>query len=234
MLQTLLDAVEAGGNLDIGEAMRNLESRIDKIVVSADSALDAEPAAKPMERSASKDAAAPKTAAAEKPESDAAEPAEATASEVESDSAKDDALVLMSAEEPAADSEAAAEPGPPAEADKDEPAPEEAAANAVDSETPAEDEDAKDSPNSDAAEDEEADEAAEPPSDDDLSAVNKIIQRISLLTGEFVEPSDKKSDGAEDKSVPPLKVGNGADEVPEAGASKGKSSSKDETAAKTS
>ncbi len=200
MVQTLLEAVESGGNLDLGDAMRNLESRIDRIVTSTDhDDHDAKPAA------------APKEPAIETPEPAEAIPVEATPAEkepaAEEPSAKEGALVLASGAEPSVE----AEPPAPAETDKDEAGPEDVVASAAEPE----------------------DEAAEPPSDDDLSAVNKIIQRISLLTGEFVEPSQKKSDGTEEKPIPSLKVGNGADDAPGAGSRKSKASSKDEAAAKT-
>ncbi len=203
MVQTLLEAVESGGNLDLGDAMRKLESRIDRIVTSTDH--DAKPAA------------APKEPAIETPEPAEAVPAEPTpaeeepsaeeASAEETESAEEGDLVLTSGAEPSAE----AEPPAPAETDKDEAGPEDVVASAAEPE----------------------DEAAKPPSDDDLSAVNKIIQRISLLTGEFVEPSQKKSDGIEEKPIPSLKVGNGADDAPGAGSRKSKASSKDEAAAKT-
>ncbi len=213
MVQTLLEAVESGGSLDLGDAMRNLESRIDRIVTSTDDH-DADLGAKPK--------AAPKETAIDTPEPAKAIPAkaipadstpaeEAPAAEEpsaeETESAKEEPLELTSGAEPSAE----AEPPAPAETDKDEAGPEDIVASAAEPE----------------------DEAAEPPSDDDLSAVNKIIQRISLLTGEFVEPSQKKSDGTEEKPIPSLKVGNGADDAPGAGSRKSKASSKGETAAKT-
>ena len=208
MVQTLLEAVESGENLDLGDAMRNLESRIDRIVTSTDDH-DADLGAKP--------AAAPKEPAIETPEPAETIPAEATPaaeepsaeepSAEETESAKEGTLVLASGAEPSVE----AEPPAPAETDKDEAGPEDVVASAAEPE----------------------DEAAEPPSDDDLSAVNKIIQRISLLTGEFVEPSQKKSDETEEKPIPSLKVGNGADDAPGAGSRKSKASSKDEAAAKT-
>jgi predicted nucleic acid-binding Zn-ribbon protein len=213
MVQTLLEAVESGGSLDLGDAMRNLESRIDRIVTSTDDH-DADLGAKPK--------AAPKEPANDTPEPAKAIPAEAIPADStpaeeapaaeepsaeQTESAKEEPLELTSGAEPSAE----AEPPAPAETDKDEAGPEDAVASAAEPE----------------------DEAAEPPSDDDLSAVNKIIQRISLLTGEFVEPSQKKSDGTEEKPIPSLKVGNGADDAPGAGSRKSKASSKDETAAKT-
>ena len=208
MVQTLLEAVESGGSLDLGDAMRNLESRIDRIVTSTDDH-DADLGAKPK--------AAPKEPAIDTPEPVEAIPADSTPAEeapaaeepsaVETESAKEEPLELTSGAELSAE----AEPPAPAETDKDEAGPEDAVASAAGPE----------------------DEAAEPPSDDDLSAVNKIIQRISLLTGEFVEPSQKKSDGTEEKPIPSLKVGNGADDAPGAGSRKSKASSKGETAAKT-
>ncbi len=208
MVQTLLEAVESGGSLDLGDAMRNLESRIDRIVTSTDDH-DADLGAKPK--------AAPKEPAIDTLEAVEAIPAEATPAEEapaaeepsaeETESAKEEPLELTSGAEPSAE----AEPPAPAETDKDEAGPEDVVASAAEPE----------------------DEAAEPPSDDDLSAVNKIIQRISLLTGEFVEPSQKKSDGTEEKPIPSLKVGNGADDAPGAGSRKSKASSKGETAAKT-
>lgn len=39
------------------------------------------------------------------------------------------------------------------------------------------------------------------PSDEDLSAVNRIIQRISLLTGEFVEPDEEPTDAPEGEAA---------------------------------
>ncbi len=221
MLQTLLEAVEVGGNLDIGEAMRNLESRIDRIVISTNGGLDAEPAAAPKEPAVAPEKPAIGDPEADTPEPVEAEPAETAASEAEAESTEDDALVLTSGTEPAAEPEPAA----PAETDQDGAV----AASATEPQTPAEPEEPKEAKKTDAPDDE----AAEPPSDDDLSAVNKIIQRISLLTGEFVEPSENKSSAAEDKPIPSLKVGNGADDAPEAGARKGKASSKGESAAKT-
>ncbi len=221
MLQTLLEAVEVGGNLDIGEAMRNLESRIDRIVISTNGGLDAEPAAAPKEPAVAPEKPAIGDPEADTPEPVEAEPAETKASEAEAESTEDNALVLTSGTEPAAEPEPAA----PAETDQDGAV----AASATEPQTPAEPEEPKEAKKTDAPDDE----AAEPPSDDDLSAVNKIIQRISLLTGEFVEPSENKSSAAEDKPIPSLKVGNGADDAPEAGARKGKASSKGESAAKT-
>ena len=221
MLQTLLEAVEVGGNLDIGEAMRNLESRIDRIVISTNGGLDAEPAAAPKEPAVAPEKPAIGDPEADTPEPVEAEPAETAASEAEAESTEDNALVLTSGTEPAAEPEPAA----PAETDQDGAV----AASATEPQTPAEPEEPKEAKKTDAPDDE----AAEPPSDDDLSAVNKIIQRISLLTGEFVEPSENKSSAAEDKPIPSLKVGNGADDAPEAGARKGKASSKGESAAKT-
>jgi len=221
MLQTLLEAVEVGGNLDIGEAMRNLESRIDRIVISTNGGLDAEPAAAPKEPAVAPEKPAIGDPEADTPEPVEAEPAETKVSEAEAESTEDNALVLTSGTEPAAEPEPAA----PAETDQDGAV----AASATEPQTPAEPEEPKEAKKTDAPDDE----AAEPPSDDDLSAVNKIIQRISLLTGEFVEPSENKSSAAEDKPIPSLKVGNGADDAPEAGARKGKASSKGESAAKT-
>ncbi len=221
MLQTLLEAVEVGGNLDIGEAMRNLESRIDRIVISTNGGLDAEPAAAPKEPAVAPEKPAIGDPEADTPEPVEAEPAETKVSEAEAESTEDNALVLTSGTEPAAEPEPAA----PAETDQDGAV----AASATEPQTPAEPEEPKEAKKTDAPDDE----AAEPPSDDDLSAVNKIIQRISLLTGEFVEPSENKPSAAEDKPIPSLKVGNGADDAPEAGARKGKASSKGESAAKT-
>ena len=43
MLLALLEAVETGGNLDLGSTMRNLESRIDRIVSTTDADLDTTP-----------------------------------------------------------------------------------------------------------------------------------------------------------------------------------------------
>ncbi len=220
MLQTLLEAVESGGTLDLGEAMRNLESRIDRIVTSTDGDLGAEPVAAPKE-----------------PAVDTPEPAEATPTEVKpaeeepaeakTESAEVGTLELTSSTEPAAESESPALGD--TDRDKDEGGPEEILARTAEPDTPGEPEESAKSKKAEPPEDK----AAEPPSDDDLSAVNKIIQRISLLTGEFVEPSQKKSAAAEDKSIPSLKVGNGADDTPEAGSGKDKASSKEESAAKT-
>jgi predicted nucleic acid-binding Zn-ribbon protein len=208
MVQTLLEAVESGGNLDLGDAMRNLESRIDRIVTSTDH--DAKPAAAPKEpaiETPEPAEAIPVEATPAEEEPAEEEPAEEEPSAEETESAKEGSLALASGAEPLAE----AAPPAPAETDKDEAGPEDVVASAAEPE----------------------DEAAEPPSDDDLSAVNKIIQRISLLTGEFVEPSQKKSDGTEEKPIPSLKVGNGADDAPGAGARKSKASSKDAAAAKT-
>jgi uncharacterized phage infection (PIP) family protein YhgE len=208
MVQTLLEAVESGGNLDLGDAMRNLESRIDRIVTSTDH--DAKPAAAPKEpaiETPEPAEAIPVEATPAEEEPAEEEPAEEEPSAEETESAKEGSLALASGAEPLAE----AAPPAPAETDKDEAGPEDVVASAAEPE----------------------DEAAEPPSDDDLSAVNKIIQRISLLTGEFVEPSQKKSDGTEEKPIPSLKVGNGADDSPGAGSRKSKASSKDEAAAKT-
>lgn len=205
MLLTLLEAVEGGGSLDLGAAMRKLESRIDRIVTSTDSSLAAEPDFTPTIGDAieSLSAAAPAESLSEVADEPAFE-------------ASDDVTPIPVAV-PAA-SEAMA-------ADEDKAAPEAIVAHAEEPAPPAK---PKDPPKLKAAE-VAARKAAEPPSDDDLSAVNKIIQRISLLTGEFVEPSQKHAASAGDKAIPALKVGNGSDE---AGADK--SSSGDESTAKSS
>jgi FtsZ-binding cell division protein ZapB len=200
MLLTLLEAVESGGNLDIGTAMRKLESRIDRIVTSTDGPSDIEPAPKPPE------------AAPAEVEPAEVEPAGAESAEDEFASVDDVPLQLTARAEPA-----------PVDTDSDEAEPEqvadEAAASTDEPVTPAEPEASEDleepkepvRPKSLKKVAVAASKAAEPPSDDDLSAVNKIIQRISLLTGEFVEPSPKHSAAGQDKSVPSLKVDNSAD-----------------------
>lgn len=216
MLQTLLEAVESGGNLDLGEAMRNLESRIDRIVTSTDGDLGAEPVATPKEP------------AVDTPEPVEATPAEVKPAEAKTESAEVGTLELTSSTEPAAESESPGLGDTDKDKDQDEGGPEEILASAAEPDSPAEPEESAKSKKAEPPEDK----AAEPPSDDDLSAVNKIIQRISLLTGEFVEPSQKKSAADEDKAIPSLKVGNGADDTPEAGSGKDKASSKEESAAK--
>ncbi len=223
MLQTLLEAVESGGNLDLGEAMRNLESRIDRIVTSTDGDLGAEPVAAPKEPAVDTPEPVEATPAEVKPAEE--EPAEA-----KTESAEVGTLELTSSTEPAAESESPAlgDKDKDKDTDKDEGGLEEILASAAEPDSPAEPEEPAKSKKAEPLEVK----VAEPPSDDDLSAVNKIIQRISLLTGEFVEPSQKKSAAAEDKAMPSLKVGNGADDTPEAGSGKDKASSKEESAAK--
>lgn len=255
MLLALLEAVESGGNLDLGSTMRNLESRIDRIVSTTDADLD-----KPRKEDTKEpDAAAPQPAEAEPAEApksaeaapvDAmpaeAEPAEVPPVPAESEGVEDAALVLTKdappETAPAAPAEPAVEPAvePAAEPTAEHPAeptakpsskahdisPEDILASVAESEAPGEPEAAVTSHEANRPDSK----AAEPPSDDDLSAVNKIIQRISLLTGEFVEPSQMQPDAAEDLSVPSLKIGNGAND---AGSSKSKASAKDGSAAKS-
>jgi len=213
MLLALLEAVESGGDLDLGETMRNLESRIDQIVSST----DGKPDETSTEGSADAVAVSPEPAEAEPAvtepavtEPAEAEPAEAEPVPTELEVTEEATLVLSPHKEEAPE----AEPSAPMElvSDQDEVSSEEILASVEEVESPAESEAA-------AAEDEET----EPPSDDDLSAVNKIIQRISLLTGEFVEPSQKHE---KDVGVPSLKLGNGADDA-------GSRKSKDESAAKS-
>lgn len=205
MLLTLLEAVERGGNLDIGAAMRKLESRIDRIVTSTDGAPDiAAAAAAPVGETSTPDPREAETAQAESESPDDAAPTPAAQPAHEPlgllDTVPDEAGFEL--EDVVAEVEAiAAEPVTP-----------------CDPEGPEDVEDLKE-PDAPKEPDEPAQpkkaaaaarRTAEPPSDDDLSAVNKIIQRISLLTGEFVEPSHKRSDAAREKAVPSLKIGDGS------------------------
>jgi len=256
MLVTLLDAVETGGYLDIGTAMRKLESRIDRIVTSTDGDPDTAPAA----RLGGADVPLPPVSA----------PAEGEPERVE-----DDTLALtpktraapepptvetLTPDSPAADSPAADSlasgplvpdplaPQPPEsfdlvgiepeddEVDLGEDALDLDAAGvdladvveevaAITAKTSA----AEDAEGSDEdvdvtvpqvpAEPEQprklaaiAGKTTEPPSDDDLSAVNKIIQRISLLTGEFVEPAHKGTDSDQNETAASREIADSPDE----------------------
>jgi len=269
MLVTLLDAVEAGGYLDIGTAMRKLESRIDRIVTSTDgdpetapaarlggaAALPPPPLAAPAESEPARGdddvlALTPKTRAIpEPPSAEALDPAPPAWDSPAWDSPASDSL--------ASDSLA---PEPPAafdfvdiEAEDDDLDPEDEALDLDEAGVDLADvveEVAAIAAKASAADgpegsDEDLDFAApegsrqsepprkltaiagkttEPPSDDDLSAVNKIIQRISLLTGEFVEPTHKRSGSDRTKSAAGRAVGGGPEED---------DSPDDESAAKT-
>ena len=156
-----------------------------------------------------------------------AEPADAPPIASESEGAQDAAPEVKIEAAPEAEPAAAAETDPV----PDEVSPEEILASLAEPEAPSEPADSDSADRAASGDgDEPGDRTAEPPSDDDLSAVNKIIQRISLLTGEFVEPSQKQGDEAGDLSVSPLKIGNGSGE---AGSSKSKAAPKDESAAKS-
>jgi len=213
MLLTLLEAVESGGTLDPGAAMSKLESRIDRIVSSTDG--NFVPA--PTLASAASEAAA--------------SPAAVAPTEVKSQAADEPAPKLtvsaMPTPEAAGAAPAVSAPG------KDEAVLREVVASATEPAAPAAPAEPKAPPRAEKAAASER-RAAEPPSDDDLSAVNKIIQRISLLTGEFVESSHKRSAAAEEKPIPSLKVGNGAGAAGEAGSGADKPRSEDESTAKTS
>ena len=205
MLLTLLEAVEGGGNLDPGAAMRKLESRIDRIVTSSDGNLATGPAL---------DATATEVSAP---------PAVATPAEAISQVADEPGPRLTDVSTPLP------EVAPAAPADTAEAALTKIVASVPD---PAPLDEPKASPKLEKAHAAER-KTAEPPSDDDLSAVNKIIQRISLLTGEFVEPSHKRSAAANEKIAPSLKVGNGSDTASESGSGADKPSPDDESTAKT-
>ena len=246
MLLALLEAVESGGSLDLGETMRNLESRIDRIVSTTDGDLGKAPRAAPREPDAevpqpveAEPAEAPNPADAAPIEAIAAEAPPVEAPPVETEPA--DTPPIASESEGAQDATAEVtieaapevEPAPAAEADPvpDQVSPEKILASLAESEAPSEPADSDSADRAASGDgDEPGDRTAEPPSDDDLSAVNKIIQRISLLTGEFVEPSQRQGDEAEELSVSPLKIGNGSDE---AGSRKSKAAPKDESAAKS-
>jgi len=225
MLLALLEAVESGGSLDLGETMRTLESRIDRIVSTSDAdfvrAARGAPQEAPIE-------AEPATA----PEPVQAAPVQAAPVETEP---ADAPLVLTEPEGPqeaapeiAAEPALAAEPVAAEEADPapDEVSPEEFLASVAEAEAPSEPAGSGQAGDSDRSDEK----SAEPPSDDDLSAVNKIIQRISLLTGEFVEPSQKQAEAAENLSAPSLEIGNGSDDT---GSGKSQAPSKDGSAAKS-
>lgn len=225
MLLALLEAVESGGGLDLGETMRNLESRIDRIVSTTDADPDKAPREAPKEApSEAEPAEAPNPAKAAPVEAVPveAEPADPPPAPTEPESAQEAAPEVATEAAPEAETLAAAEADPV----PDEVSPEDILASVADPEAPCEPANSGASGDGDQPEEK----STEPPSDDDLSAVNKIIQRISLLTGEFVEPSQKQGDETGDPSVSPLKIGNGSDE---AGSSKSKASAKDESAAKS-
>lgn len=223
MVQTLLAAVEEGGDAVLSQAMQDLESRIDRIVSTDPANRPALPEA-PLESGA-----APEAIAAEEP--------------VETTEATEAAVAAVAAEtaetpEPVGAPDIGDRIGPEEAAEDDQPA--SAAAEAAGAEAPLEltadmevpeDADPSGTPEDAAAAEladegqgaDDADDEAEPeepaepvaaeaaeaaagdpesteipedtslapsgaPSDDDLTAVNKIIQRISLLTGEFVDP----------------------------------------------
>jgi hypothetical protein len=210
MLLTLLEAVEGGGNLDPGAAMRKLESRIDRIVTSTDGKHADGPAL-----------AAPVTHVS-------ALPAAAVPAEAKSRVADEPGPRLRDVSTPKPEAAPAAPAG--TAPDMAETAAEKIVASVLDP-TPLDEPKAPPKP---AKADVPERKSAEPPSDDDLSAVNKIIQRISLLTGEFVEPSHKRSAAAEEKPVPSLKVGNGAGAAGEAGSGADKPPAEDESTVKTS
>ncbi len=210
MLVTLLEAVEGGGHLDPGAAMRKLESRIDQIVTSSDGNLATGPAL----ASALPDGSTSLSAAA---------PAEGDSQFADEPGPR---LTDVSTPRPEV---APAAPANTTFADTAEAASTKIVASVPDP-TPLDE--PKASPKLEKAHAPER-KTAEPPSDDDLSAVNKIIQRISLLTGEFVEPSHKRSAAAEEKIAPSLKVGNGSDTASESGSGADKPSPDDESTAKT-
>ncbi len=202
MVQTLLAAVEEGGDAVLSQAMQDLESRIDRIVsgdvaeraeapengesseadVGPDSAADPEAADTEADSAESEPKAS--DPAEDEPALDEEDPAEAPLEltpdmEVVEESdplAAADAEVAETDEEPAdetsTDAEAEAEKAADAEAEDTE--------ETADGESEATDIPVDGSPAPSGA-----------PSDDDLTAVNKIIQRISLLTGEFVDPEQQ-------------------------------------------
>ncbi|MDX1421841.1 MAG: hypothetical protein R3322_01810 [Kiloniellales bacterium] len=231
MVLSLLEAVESGGTLDMGSAMRNLESRIDRIMKPGDGSAPAaaglgvaagsDPLEAPPAKAGSAEAGAPTpapetpslhTPAPETPSLETKEAPDLAAAAPEESAPRDpgvglkdvmDEIAAIAAE--SAESADAAKAEEPGASDRPEVA-------------------AGISP--DAAPEiggDEAGKTAEPPSDDDLSAVNKIIQRISLLTGEFVEPSQKASGAGQDKAGSSSKAGHGPGD-----------SAKDKPAAKSS
>lgn len=240
MVLSLLEAVESGGTLDMGSAMRNLESRIDRIMKPGDGSAPAAaglgvaagsdpleaPPAKAGSAGAGAPTPAPETPSLHTPSLETKEAPDLAAAAPEESAPRDPGVGLKDVMDEiaaiAAESAESAEPAEPADAAKaEEPGasdrPEVAGGIAAGIA-------AEISP--DAAPEiggDEAGKTAEPPSDDDLSAVNKIIQRISLLTGEFVEPSQKASGAGQDKAGSSSKAGHGPGD-----------SAKDKPAAKSS
>lgn len=200
LLQHLLDSAEASGMSSVAEGMSLLESRIGDLLT------DAAPGASAPAPDAN---AAESSEAAESTETAQAEPAEETpppAPEQLVEPAEPEVLPESVPEpplpEPTVRHEAPAEaprmesaPAAPM-ADGQDPEPAEDAASDLESAAKPETEapDAPEAPES--AADGEA-ESVVPPSDDDLSAVNKIIQRVSLLTGEYRGP---EADSSEDET----------------------------------
>jgi len=233
MVLSLLEAVESGGTLDMGSAMRNLESRIDRIMIRGDAPAGSAPSATGLGDTAGSGRLETPPAKADSESADVGAPTpapeakEATdlAAAAPDESAPHDPGVGLKdvMDEIAAIAAVPAEPAEPAKVEEpgapDRP---EIAAEAAPETAPetAEKVTPDIAPEITGA---EAGKTAEPPSDDDLSAVNKIIQRISLLTGEFVEPSQKTSGAGQEKSGSALKVGNGPGD-----------SAKDKPAAKSS
>jgi hypothetical protein len=239
MVLSLLEAVESGGTLDMGSAMRNLESRIDRIMKPGDGSASAaaglgvaagsDPLEAPPAKAGSAEAGAPTpapetpslhTPAPETPSLETKEAPDLAAAAPEESAPRDPGVGLKDVmDEIAAIAAESAESADPAKAEEpgasDRPEVAAGIAAGIAAEI---------SP--DAAPEiggDEAGKTAEPPSDDDLSAVNKIIQRISLLTGEFVEPSQKASGAGQDKAGSSSKAGHGPGD-----------SAKDKPAAKSS
>jgi hypothetical protein len=239
MLLTLLEAVETGGQLDIGTAMRKLESRIDRIVTSTDGGSEPAPAqGEPMGADgearmltaapqAISEPPAPEAPAALVPEAPVPEALVPESRAPDSPEAFD--LVDVETDDDELDLGEDALDLDEAGVDLSDVV-EEVAALA--SQTPSPDDSEADIEVPDVPEAPEqprklaavTGRSTEPPSDDDLSAVNKIIQRISLLTGEFVEPTHKQADSDRDPTPPSLNVSNDPDEG---------DSPDDESAAKT-
>jgi hypothetical protein len=230
MVLSLLEAVESGGTLDMGSAMRNLESRIDRIMKPGDGSA---PAAAGLGVAAGSDPLEAPPAKAGSAEAGAPTPAPETPS-LHTPAPETPSLETKEAPDLAAAAPEESAPRDPGVGLKD--VMDEIAAIAAETAEPAESADpakAKEPGASDRPElaveaapeigGDEAGKTAEPPSDDDLSAVNKIIQRISLLTGEFVEPSQKASGAGQDKAGSSSKAGHGPGD-----------SAKDKPAAKSS
>jgi ABC-type transporter Mla subunit MlaD len=238
MLLTLLEAVETGGQLDIGAAMRKLESRIDRIVTSSDDGsaptpAQGEPAGAEddtlMLSAATQATSEPPAPEAPAPEAPAPESLVPESLAPESPEAFD--LVDIEPDDDELDLDKDALDLDEAGVDLSDVVEE---VTALASEMPAPDDSGEDGDVAvpDVPEEPEqprklaavTGKSTEPPSDDDLSAVNKIIQRISLLTGEFVEPTHKRTDSDPETTAPSLEIGNDPDEG---------DSPDDESAAKT-